>query len=130
MSYSRWGQSRWYTFWSATGAPDTTYKFPTEKLKRSQVFEICDIPSYHITYGDLVNRSRSNVLYEVEKLYPDVTWEELDELQLYFSRFIRDVDEHFQPWNFFLYEWLYPIRTKLIFKYRKLKEKYEQNRSK
>ena len=134
MSYSRWSNSRWYTFWSAMGGLQTEYKFPTEKLKRSQVFEICDIPSYHITYGDLVDRSRSTVLHEIEELYSKdkvpPTWEEMMELQEYFSRFIKDVDEHFQPWNFFLYEWLYPIRNKVIFKYRKLKEKYVKNRSK
>ena len=156
MSYSRWGKdSRWYTFWSANSA-DCTYKFPTEKLKRSQVFEICDMPSYYITYGDLVRRSRSTILYEIEehfakefewrdlnfvdgKLEPGETikvksrrptWEELHQLQDQFARFIRDVDEHFQPWNFYRYEWLYPIRNKTILKYKKLKEKYVKNRSK
>lgn len=145
MSYSRWSNSRWYTFWSAMGSSQTEYKFPTNKLKRSQIFEICDMPSYHITYGDLVDRSRSAVLHEIEehfaadfewhglksvdgKLEPDETeiikgrrptWEELNELQLYFSQFIRDVDEHFKPWNFFLYEWYYPTRNKI---YRTIKK--------
>ena len=123
MSYSRWSKySRWYTFWSASGA-DCTYKFPSEKLKRSQVFEICDMPSYYITYGELMDRSRSTILHKIEKQYPGVTWEELTQLQDQLARFITDVDEHFQPWNFYRYEWLYPIKMKLIVKYRKLKNK-------
>jgi len=156
MSYSRWSSSRWYTFWSSTWSTDMQYKFPTNKLRRSQVFEICDMPSYCITYGDLVDRSRSSVLREVEELFAKdftytpseyneesgkleyketeilpgkkPTWEELNELQDYFSSFLNDVDEHFKTWNFFKYEWLYPIRNKIIFRYRKLKQKYVKDR--
>ena len=67
MSYSRWSNSRWYTFWSAMGAEPTEYKWPTQKLKDSQVFEICDMPSYYITYGELKRRSRSAILHEIEE---------------------------------------------------------------
>lgn len=158
MSYSRWSTSRWYTFWSAMGAESNEYRLPTKKLKRSQVFEICDMPSYFITYGELVDRSRSSILHEVKEHFSKEfewsgieinketgklensetqiikpkppTWEELRELQDYFGRFIIDVDEYFKPWNFFKYEWLYPIRNKMIFKYRKLKLKYVKDRSK
>jgi len=131
MAYSRWGGSRWYTFWSARSGAETQYKWPTQKLKNSQVFEICDIPSYCITYDDLVNKSRSKVLHEVKKHFDDkVTWDELSELQEYFSEFIRDVDEHFQLWEFFKYEWYYPTRNEINWKIRKIKQQYEQNRSK
>ena len=146
MSYSRWSrESRWYTFWSASGSTDTQYKWPTKNLKRSQIFEICDMPSYRITYGDLVDRSRSSVLHEIEehfakdfewndlefvdgKLEPGETtiikgrrptWEELHQLQDYIARFIRDVDNHFQTWEFFKYEWIIPIYHKI---YRKIKK--------
>ena len=134
MSYSRWSSSRWYTFWSAMGAESTEYRLPTQKLKEGQVFEICDIPSYHITYGDLKKRSRSAVLHEIEELYAKdyvrPTWEELMELQEYFSRFIKDVDDHFKLWNFMKYEWYYPFRNKIYWKIKKLKKRYVKDRSK
>lgn len=132
MSYSRWSNSRWYTFWSATDAKSTEYKWPTQKLKDVQVFEICDIPSYHITYGELKKRSRSALLLEIEEHFVKdsikPTWDELNELQLYFARFIRDVDEHFTFWTFIKYEWYFPFRNKIIFKYRKLKQRYVKDR--
>ena len=40
MSYSRWSTSVWYTFWAVTTG--LKYKWPTNELKRSQIFEICD----------------------------------------------------------------------------------------
>ena len=155
MSYSRWSNSRWYTFWSASSAELTEYKWPTQKLKDSQVFEICDIPSYYITYGELKKISRSILLHEIEEHFakdfdwhdieivdgklergkPKIikgkrpTWDQLLELQNYLDQFSRDVDDHFKWNNFFLYEWYYPMRNKLIFKYKKLKE-YVKNRSK
>ena len=30
----------------------------------------------------------------------------------YIKRFIQDVDDHFKTWNFFMFEWYYPIRNK------------------
>jgi len=156
MSYSRWSNSRWYTFWSANGAVPTEYKWPTQKLKDSQVFEICDMPSYYITYGDLKRRSRSAILHEIEEHFAadfdwhDIeivdgkleqgkskiikgkrpTWDELNELQLYLARFTRDVDDHFRFWTFMKYEWYLPFRNRIIFKYRKLKQRYVKDRSK
>jgi hypothetical protein len=134
MSYSRWSNSRWYTFWSANGAEPTEYKWPTQKLKDGQVFEICDIPSYFITYGQLRDTSRSKVLHEIEELFAKdgirPTWDELNELQLYFARFIKDVDDHFRFWTFMKYEWYVPFRNKIIIKYRTLKQRYVKDRSK
>ena len=158
MSYSRWSNSRWYTFWSSMGAEQTQYKWPTQRLKDNQIFEICDMPSYFITYGELKSRSRSAILHEIEEHFAAdfehrgvnyneesgefergevkvvkgkrPTWDELNELQDYFSRFIEDVDNHFKFWTFMRYEWYYPFRNKFIFKYRKLKERYVKDRSK
>ena len=133
MSYSRWSNSRWYTFWSAMGAEPTQYKWPTQRLKDNQVFEICDIPSYFITYSDLKSRSRREILLEIEGCFAEdkrkPTWDELLELQDYFDRFIKDVDDHFKFWTFMKYEWYYPFRNKFIFKYRKLKQRYVKDRS-
>lgn len=155
MSYSRWSNSRWYTFWSAMGGETSEFKWPTQKLKDRQVFEICDIPSYHITYGELKRRSRSAVLHEIEEHFaadhqlrgmdfssdePKLgevktykgnrpTWDELLELQNYFDNFIKDVDDHFKFWTFMQYEWYYPLRNKIIWKIRKLKQRYVKDRS-
>ena len=132
MSYSRWSNSRWYTFWSAMGSSQTEYKWPTQKLKDNQVFEICDVPSYFITYGRLRDTSRSKVLHEVEELFAKEsirpTWDELNELQLYFSRFIKDVDDHFKFWNFMKYEWYYPTRNKIYWKIKRLKQRYDRDK--
>lgn len=156
MSYSRWSNSRWYTFWSSMGSSQTEYKWPTQKLKDSQVFEICDFPSFYITYGELKRKSRSAVLHEVEKhfsepftIYPKQfvdgemveeepvtkkarkpTWEELMELQDYFNNFIKDIDNHFRFWTFMKYEWYYPFRNKIYWKIKKLKKRYVKDRSK
>ena len=67
MSYSRWGTSVWYTFWAAT--IDLSYKWPTNELKRSQVFEICDMPSFRLTYGELQDKGMYSVLEEIKVFY-------------------------------------------------------------
>ena len=69
MSYSRWGNSRWYTFWSSVGDTDMEFKLPTRKLKYNQTFEICDIPSYFLTYEDIEVKGIKAILEEVKKLY-------------------------------------------------------------
>jgi hypothetical protein len=127
MSYSRWSASIWYTFWAFSG--DTSFKLPTKKLKNSQVFEICDFPSYCVTYGELMNNGLFDTLDDIKKFYSkdhlyDVnsnsvykaknpTNEEMDELCMYLIRFIEDVDDHFKWFNFFKYEWYYPLRNKI-----------------
>lgn len=128
MAYSRWNKnSVWYCFWSAWG-PDGTYKWPTKKLKDQQVFEICDFPSYHVTYGEL-KRDFKSVVKEIEKLYSQsngeyhskkVTFEQMTEMRGYLLRFMSDVDEHFEWKTFFLYEWYYPIRNEIYWKWEEL----------
>jgi hypothetical protein len=83
------------------------------------------MPSYCITYGDLVDRSRSSVIKEIEDHFGgDVTWDELDQLQDQFARFIRDVDNHFQTWEFFKYEWAIPTYYKAHRELKKLLWKF------
>jgi hypothetical protein len=112
MSYSRWGDSAWYTFWSAT-SPDGP------ATKNDQVFEICDFPSFSITYQEIVS-DVDQVIARVKEFYDSphegsifagknketgkiefepCTWEaknpselELDELKGYLLEFVRDVD--------------------------------------
>jgi len=115
MSYSRWSNSVWYTFWSAH-SESKDFQFPTKKLKYSQTFMICDFPSYSITYGELMAKDMYIILQDVKEYYKDKnpTNGELDELGAYITEFIDDVDNHFKWKNFFMYEWYYPLRNKLI----------------
>jgi hypothetical protein len=114
------------------GDYQTKYKWPTKKLKDGQVFEICDIPSYFITYSELKSRPRIDVLNEIQEYYTNgkkkPTWDEMIELQNYFDCFIKDVDTDFKLHNFIKYEWYYPLRNKFIFKYRKCYEKIKAKR--
>jgi hypothetical protein len=62
MSYSRWSNSVWYTFWTAYPGTKTEFKLPTKKLKDSQMFEICDFPSYYVTYGYIKKKGLDQIL--------------------------------------------------------------------
>ena len=52
MAYSRWSHSYWYTFWSSPSETEMQFKWPTKKLKRKQTFEIVDMRSFYLTYGE------------------------------------------------------------------------------
>lgn len=144
MSYSRWSTSVWYTFWAAT--TDLSYKWPTNELKRSQVFEICDMPSFRLTYGELQDKGMTSILEEINTFYnkdhsgnifagfvdgvstyepmnyvakePNIL--EMLELTEYIRRWEADVDDHFKFINFIKYEWYYPLKNKC---YDKIKAK-------
>lgn len=120
---------------------DAEFKWPTRRLKNQQFFEICDIQNYHVSYGELAELGIEKVLQNVQEVYSkpydgtmlkgrnketgelefeqftypakNPSREELDELGVYLSRFIEDVDDHFKWENFFLYEWYYPFRNKI-----------------
>jgi hypothetical protein len=138
MSYSRFSNSVWYTFWTS-GSPKGINK------KKEQIFEICDFPSYNVTYQQIVD-DVDKVIYEVNEFYskehngqifdgiedgkfkyvPHV-WgpknpsdEELQELKEYMLEFAKDVDEHFKLFNYIKYEVYYPIKNKIYWKMKKL----------
>lgn len=140
MAYSRFSNSIWYTFWRVD--EDLEFKLPTKKLKNQQVFEICDFPSYGITYEELKTKDWRTIIKEIKRYYKrphqgqifdnfdidgeavykphtyptkNPTAKELNELVDYFKAFVEDVDDHFKFWNFIRYEWYYPIRNKVIF---------------
>jgi hypothetical protein len=140
MAYSRFSNSCWYTFWRVD--EDLEFKWPTKKLKNRQVFEICDFPSYGITYEELKTKDWRTILKEIKRYYKrphqgkifvdfdidgeavyksqtypakNPTAKELNELVDYFRRFVEDVDDHFRFWNFIKFEWYYPLRNKVIF---------------
>lgn len=94
MSYSRWGNSRWYTFWT-TMSPEIKGLFPSKKVKNGQLFEICDDPVHHISYGELTNKPINKTLSEIQLKY-NCTNEELDELKGYLLAFKVDVDNEFK----------------------------------
>lgn len=119
MSYSRWSNSKWYTFWAGCG--DTKFKLPTQKLKNCQIFHIAGMPGTKITYGELMDRGIYMILQDVRDIYLGeyITEEEIFELKGYLLEFMIDVDNHFRWFIFFKYEWYYPIRNKLIWTFKK-----------
>jgi hypothetical protein len=138
MSYSRFSNSVWYTFWNSS-SPKGINK------KKEQIFEICDFPSYYVTYQQIVD-DVDKVIYEVNEYYnkehngqifdgigedgkfkyiphvwgpKNISKEELQELKEYMLQFVNDVDEHFKFFNYIKYEVYYPIRNLI---YRKMKK--------
>jgi hypothetical protein len=144
MSYSRFSTSTWYTFHTSL-SPDCKYKLPTQNLKNSQLFEICDFPSYHISYEDITKLGIDTVINQVKDfysqehkgqifkerdpetntfIYEDTTYppknpteQELEELKTYILRFKEDVDNDFKLLNFIMLNWYYPVRNKVKFQY-------------
>jgi hypothetical protein len=120
MAYSRFGKhSAWYTFWTASFSEDTRYKLPTNRLKRNQYFEICDMTDpYYVSYGQLKDRGIKAVVKEIQEKYKGrkIKFWEYTRLRWYLIQFMSDVDEHFEWKNFLLYEWWYQIRN--LFYYR------------
>lgn len=138
MSYSRWFNSTWYTYWSAS-SPETNYKLPTRKLKRQQIFEICDLPSFRFTYGELEDNQMRGIISKVkryynrphngqmfkewkdgvpvyyETIYPakKPTDDELRELMEYIRKWQIDVDKRFEFWTFVKYEWYAPAKRQV-----------------
>jgi hypothetical protein len=136
MAYSRWSNSIWYSFWVST---NLKYKLPTQKLKDEQLFEICDFPSYYVSYGSIKSEGIDEVLKKIKEFYSkdhngsifdkyvdgkltykettfdakNNTDEEIEELKDYLTQFINDVDKHFKWNNFFYYEWYLPFRHSL-----------------
>jgi len=139
MSYSRWSHSRWYTFWCNMGEDGMEFKLPSHKLKRSQVFEICDFDTYFVTYGDIEDYGMKSIFKRIKKHYSKSfevempmgnkkgeyigsefvtqknppTVEELNEVAGYIRMFVEDVDKYFEFNTFFYYEWWLPLKYKI-----------------
>ena len=79
MSYSRWGDSRWYTYWAASppGGRD------------NQIFEICGVTTF--IYKDLKS-SMDLCLNRIREIDINATEEEIQELKEYMNDFIAAVD--------------------------------------
>lgn len=86
MSYSRWSNSTWYTFWCA---PLNKNKL----IKDLQIFEVCSVMSF--TYKEL-KESIDKCVDKIREISLDVYSEdEYNELKQYMKEFISDVDEEF-----------------------------------
>lgn len=81
MSYSRWSNSRWYTFWCVTESDK----------KEDQIFEICTVKSF--TFLEL----KDNVSGCLDRVAAIEECSEADllELQSYMLRFISDVEKEY-----------------------------------
>jgi hypothetical protein len=85
MSYSRWVQSRWYTFWHNTDS----------LVRNKQIFDICGCVDF--TYEQLTENIEKclDIAYEIEKkmCHEDAqpTLEEREELRGYMNQFINAV---------------------------------------
>jgi hypothetical protein len=108
------------------------------KLKETQLFEIYDVPSYTITYGEIKQKGVEDVINDISNIYsksydgskliwnPDTcrteydecvypaknpTDSELNELKGYIEDFINCVDESFKWVNFFKLYWFSSSKT-------------------
>lgn len=81
MSYSRWSNSTWYTFWCSSDAENM----------EDEIFEVCGVQNftYHLLIKDI------NWCLNEIKILTECTDEELEELRGYMIRFIKDVDEEY-----------------------------------
>jgi len=110
MSYSRWSNSIWYTFWSASS--------PVDNMDEQQ-FEICDFcRSMTFTYKDLktnINdclekvktyysqKKQGKILKDFKTMTYDtfmsepiyLTDNQLQELKEYMLNFIKDIEEEY-----------------------------------
>lgn len=95
MSYSRWGDSVWYTYWGAYSD-----KFPRDE----QEFVVCAIGE--VTYGEmkrdfesavgrLVEQGTAQCEKEVVPEEFEPSLEELAELRGYMREFMADVEAEF-----------------------------------
>lgn len=139
MSYSRWGNSTWYTFWSAN-SPALNFKWPTKQLKDGQIFQICDFNSFSFTYKNLQDWGMARLVLKIRKfyskdrpgeifngwtddkkpVYKETVWpaknptaDELIELIDYIRTWERDVEDEFRFWIFIKNYWYYPMVNRI-----------------
>ena len=82
MSYSRWSNSCFYTFWCASKAT----------CRDEEIFDVCAVKSF--TYKELVDDIDACIT-DIKNIETDHTEEELKELKGYMLEFIEDVKEEY-----------------------------------
>jgi len=101
MSYSRWGNSVWYTYWCSTES----------KKRDDQLFDICGTHAF--TYGELKTRGIDGCIEKLKDIITEknneenkmkqenmfvghnYTTEEYEELKGYIREFMKDVEDEF-----------------------------------
>lgn len=93
MSYSRWGASRWYTFWACQDER-------TENRETAR-FMVCPFASF--TAAELradiegcLDRAMQAEAAEVDEITPPVTEADREELRGYMLAFLADVDTKYR----------------------------------
>lgn len=82
MSYSRWSDSYWYTFWCVA------YEGTVEN-RDTAIFSICAVIDFT---SKQLRENLDRCIKEVQKLETDG---DIEELKLYINRFLKDVDEKY-----------------------------------
>ena len=90
MSYSRWGGSRWYTYWSI-------YPEGQEETRDTAIFVVDSVACFS---AKELRENPEQCLERVRERYADawhipVTDKDLRELWVYITAFLTDVDEEF-----------------------------------
>ena len=87
MSYSRWTDSVWYTFWCVSDSDK----------KEEQLFDICNVATF--TYQELKD-DMNKCIQHIKEQYPD-DYSDLDyeEVKIYIKRFLKDVDVEYEANN-------------------------------
>jgi len=88
MSYSRWGNSCWYTFWAAS--------YAVVETRDNALFEICGSTAF--TAKEL--RENLQSCLDKVKVLTGCNEEELKELTCYIERFLNDVDKEYPECQF------------------------------
>lgn len=109
MSYSRWSNSYWYTYWT-TDSPDGW--FPTYKLMRNQLLSInCKVC---VSVGEIQDNLYWILNTLIPKNFPNATYEQKKELEEYMWVFVEDMYYEFSYKQFFMSHYYYLIRNKLL----------------
>lgn len=89
MSYSRWGGSRWYTFWAGQDSA-------TEN-RETAFFVICPIARFTAAElrADIEQCLNTTCAEEREHGDPDIPDDDREELRGYMLEFLTDVDEKY-----------------------------------
>jgi len=86
MSYSRWGQSKWYTYWMCQD--------PTTENRETAIFNICAIASF--TAKQLRTDIKQCLNVAMNKEFGDsIRVAEREELRGYIEEFLTAVDEKY-----------------------------------
>lgn len=88
MSYSRWGNSNWYTYWAFKDLP------PGSKDKEEMYIHY-DLHIFtRVTYGE-IKKNKEDILFTIG-IDTGATADELEELSGYMNMFLFDVDLEYE----------------------------------